>query len=51
MARKRVYVQVATLFWVCIAINVWNGKPPVKAITSLMAKKTTHTLLSFDVVV
>ena len=50
MARKRVNVQTTTLFWVCIAImfvmeshHVCNGKSPDKAVTLLMAKKTTHT--------
>ena len=42
MARNRVYVQMATLSRVCIAI-MWNGKPPDKVVAFLMAKKTTHT--------
>ena len=42
MARNRVYVQMATLYQVCIAI-MCNGKPPDKVVAFLMSKKTTHT--------
>ena len=53
MARKRVYVQMATLFWALHRHYVCNGKPPDKAVTFLIAKNTTNqensALLSFNV--